>query len=218
MKTLLVEDDELIGRAIVDALGDAAMAVDWLQDGDQVNSVLGLSSYGMVLLDLGLPGKDGLEVLNSIRAKKLDVPIIIITARDSIENRIEGLDAGADDYIVKPFSIEELEARIRAVVRRKSGTAEPLLTTKTLSLNPATREAMSDQIRVTLSAREYAVLHELMLRPGAILSRTELEDRTYGWNEEVASNAIEVVIHGLRKKLGKQSIKNVRGLGWMVTQ
>ena len=183
-----------------------------------MNSVLGLSSYGMVLLDLGLPGKDGLEVLNSIRAKKLDVPIIIITARDSIENRIEGLDAGADDYIVKPFSIEELEARIRAVVRRKSGTAEPLLTTKTLSLNPATREAMSDQIRVTLSAREYAVLHELMLRPGAILSRTELEDRTYGWNEEVASNAIEVVIHGLRKKLGKQSIKNVRGLGWMVTQ
>ena len=218
MKILLVEDDEMIGRAIVDALGDSSISVDWLRDGNGVKSAVELSEYAALLLDLGLPGKDGLTVLKQLRAGKVDVPVLVITARDAVESRIEGLDAGADDYIVKPFSIDELEARIRAVVRRRHGSADPLLSNESITLNPATREVTHDGTVQTLSAREYAVLHALLLRPGAVLSRESLEDRIYGWNEEVSSNAIEVIIHGLRKKLGKMAIKNVRGLGWMVSK
>ncbi|SIS73931.1 response regulator [Neptunomonas antarctica] len=218
MRILLVEDDPLIGQAIEQALQDAALTVDWVQDGETALSAINTEEYALLLLDLGLPEKDGFEVLRLLRHNKNSVPVIIITARDAVEDRIKGLDYGADDYLVKPFSIDELQARIRAVIRRNHGNATPLLGNDILTLDPASREVSRDSTVYTLSSREYALLHALMLRPGSILSRAELEERIYGWNEEVASNAIEFIIHGLRKKLGKDAIKNVRGLGWMVSK
>jgi two-component system OmpR family response regulator len=218
MRILLVEDDNLIGSAVEQALRDAAYAVDWVRDGATALSVAKTEEYSLILLDLGLPKKDGVEVLRELRRGKHSVPVIIITARDAVEDRIKGLDLGADDYLVKPFSISELLARIRAIVRRKHGVVDPILYSSVLSLNPANREVTREQQTETLSAREYALLHALMLRPGSILSRDELEEQIYGWNEEVASNAIEFIIHGLRRKLGKDAIKNVRGLGWMVNK
>lgn len=218
MRILLVEDDNLIGGAIERALRDAAHAVDWVRDGMGALAVAANEDYALILLDLGLPKRDGIEVLLELRRNGLEAPTIIITARDAVEERIRGLDYGADDYLVKPFSIGELEARIRAVVRRNHGAADAVLRSRVLSLNTATREATRDNKTRTLSAREYALLYALMLRPGSILSRDELEEQIYGWNEEVASNAIEFLIHGLRKKLGKDAIKNVRGLGWVVNR
>ncbi len=218
MRILLVEDDPLIGRAVKQALHDASFAVDWVQDGETALSVIKTEDYALMLLDLGIPKKDGFEVLRILRQGKQALPVIIITARDAVEDRIKGLDYGADDYLVKPFSIDELQARIRAVVRRNHGSANPLLTNDILTLDPASRDVTRDGKIHSLSSREYALLHALMLRPGSILSRSELEERIYGWNEEVASNAIEFIIHGLRKKLGKDAIKNVRGLGWMVSK
>jgi two-component system, OmpR family, response regulator len=218
MRILLVEDDYFIGSAIEQALQDAAYAVDWVKDGNAALSTIQTQEYGVLLLDLGLPEKDGIEVLQTLRKAKNQIPIIIITARDAVEDRIKGLDGGADDYLVKPFLITELQARIRAVVRRNQGVADPILSNDILELNPATHEVTVDNEAYVLSAREYALLHALMIRPGHILSRDELEDRIYGWNEEVASNAIEFIIHGLRKKMGRETIKNVRGLGWMVSK
>lgn len=218
MRVLLVEDDPLIGSAVRKALQDEAFAVDWVQDGDTALFSSRTENYTLVLLDLGLPRKDGLEVLRELRHMGNNVSTIIITARDSVNDRIKGLDYGADDYLVKPFSVGELVARMRAVVRRKNGIADPLLSNGDVSLNPATREVTRNNQLIVSSAREYALLYALLLRPGTILSRDDLEERIYGWNEEVASNAIEFIIHGLRKKLGKDVIKNVRGLGWMVSK
>jgi len=218
MRILLVEDDPLIGSAVRQALQDTAFAVDWVQDGATALTSSRTGDYTLILLDLGLPCKNGLEVLRELRQMKNSVPTIIITARDAVEDRIKGLDYGADDYLVKPFSVGELVARMRAVVRRNHGVADPLLSNGDVSLNPVTREATRNDRMHVLSAREYALLYALLLRPGAILSRDELEERIYGWNEEVASNAIEFIIYGLRKKLGKDVIKNVRGLGWMVNK
>jgi len=217
MRTLLVEDDELIGKAIKQALGDASFAVNWVQDGKTAISCLKTEEYALVLLDVGLPKKNGLEVLQELR-RNINIPVIIITARDAVEDRIKGLDLGADDYLVKPFSIDELHARIRAVVRRNNGIANPILSNSIFDLNPATGEVTRNEKVFPLSAREYALLHALMLRPGSIFSKESLEETIYGWNEEVASNAIEFIIHGLRKKLGKDAIKNIRGMGWMVSK
>lgn len=216
MRILLVEDDPMIGEAVAVALKDAAYAVDWVRDGAAANSVLGDGEHQAVLLDLGLPKRDGLEVLRQLRLSGNTVPVIVITARDGVDDRIKGLDFGADDYVVKPFDVNELLARLRAVVRRQGGHASPLLTNGKVSLDPATREARCDDIVQTLSAREFALLHALLLRPGAILSRADLEERIYGWNEEVESNAVDFLIHEVRKKMGANLIKNVRGAGWMV--
>jgi two-component system OmpR family response regulator len=216
MRILLVEDDRMIGEAVVVALKDAAYAVDWVQDGASAASVLDGGEHQAVLLDLGLPKRDGLEVLRRLREKRMKLPVIVITARDSVEDRIRGLDYGADDYVVKPFDIKELLARLRAVVRRQGGQADSLLTNGVVSLDPATREARRGDAVHPLSAREFALLHALLLRPGAILTRSELEERIYGWNEEVESNAVDFLIHGVRRKLGADAIKNVRGAGWMV--
>ena len=216
MRVLLVEDDELIGGAIREALSDASMSVDWVQDGRAALAAASDEVHALVLLDLGLPKQDGLSVLRSLRQKRASIPVIIITARDALEDRIAGLDLGADDYLVKPFPVDELMARMRAVLRRHHGSATPILGNEIIELDPVSRIASRDGKEHTLSAREYAVLHALILRPGQILSRSELEDRVYGWNEEVASNAIEFLIHAIRKKLGQDAIKNVRGLGWMV--
>jgi two-component system, OmpR family, response regulator len=218
VRVLLIEDDDMIGAAMSDALRDASHAVDWVRDGADALKWITRQSYKLVLLDLGLPKMDGQQVLTRIRALDTFTPIIVVTARDALESRVSGLDSGADDYLMKPFDMPELLARIRAVVRRGSGTGGPLLTNGVLSLDPATREASIDGRSTRLSNREFGLLHSLMLRPGAILSRTELEDHIYGWNEEVESNAVEFLIHSLRKKLGTGAIKNVRGVGWMVSK
>ena len=219
MRVLLVEDDPMIGEAIQGSLKDASFAADWVKNGQSALITLAAQHYDMVLLDLGLPGKDGMEVLRAIRDKNNPIPLLIITARDGLDDRIRGLDGGADDYVLKPFEMSELLARMRAVLRRKGGTAAPQLSNGTLCLDPASREVSAQGgPTLPLSNREYALLHALMIRPGAILSRADLEDRVYGWGEEVESNAIEYLIHALRKKLGAENIKNVRGMGWMVSK
>jgi two-component system OmpR family response regulator len=218
VRALLAEDDRMIGEAVVDALKDASYAVDWVRDGDSACAALAAQVYDIVLLDLGLPGKDGLAVLRSSRSQGGITPVLVITARDAIDDRIVGLDAGADDYIVKPFDMGELLARMRAVARRKAGSPHPILSNGRLDLDPATREVSCDRVPVRLTAREFALLRALLLRPGAILSRAELEDRIYGWGEEVESNAVEFLIHSLRRKLGADAIRNVRGVGWLVAK
>jgi two-component system OmpR family response regulator len=219
MRVLLVEDDPMIGEAVQGALKDASYAADWVKDGQTALTSLGCQHYDLVLLDLGLPGKDGLEVLASIRAKDCPVPLLIITARDGLDDRLRGLDGGADDYVPKPFQMAELLARMRAVLRRKGGNAAPVLGNGVVSLDPATKEAcVNGGSPLQLSSREFSLLQALLVRPGAILSRSELEDRIYGWGEEVESNAVEYLIHALRRKLGSEVIKNVRGVGWMVSK
>ncbi|MEN8506063.1 MULTISPECIES: response regulator transcription factor [Paraburkholderia] len=219
MRVLLVEDDPMIGEAIQSALKDASYATDWVKSGQSALTTLGCQHYDLVLLDLGLPGKDGLDVLSSIRGNDNPVPLVIITARDGLDDRLRGLDGGADDYVLKPFEMAELLARMRAVLRRKAGNAAPVLSNGAVSLDPVTREAsVTDGSPVQLSNREFSLLQALLVRPGAILSRSELEDRIYGWGEEVESNAVEYLIHALRRKLGSEIIKNIRGVGWMVSK
>lgn len=216
MRLLLVEDDIMIGEAVLDLLRAEGYAVDWVKDGAMADTALLTGPYDLVLLDLGLPRKHGLDVLKSLRARHDRVPVLIATARDSVPQRIEGLDAGADDYVLKPYDLDELLARIRALLRRASGRAEPVYEHRGVSINPATREVNADGHPVVLSAREWAVLEPLIARPGMVLSRAQLEDKLYGWSNEISSNAVEVYIHGLRKKLGADIIQNVRGVGYMV--
>ncbi|KES13694.1 Response regulator [Snodgrassella alvi SCGC AB-598-P14] len=216
MRILLLEDDKMIAEALSDMLHAAGFAVDCVANGIAAENALQPEIYDIALLDIGVPGQDGLSVLRHLRVKNCDLPVILITARDTVEERINGLDSGADDYVIKPFSPSELLARIRALLRRRSGHATPILSNGTITLNPATREISANGQVTRLSAREYALMYSLLLQPGTILSRQELEEKLYGWNEEVESNAVEVVIHGIRKKLGSNVIKNVRGLGWLV--
>ena len=216
MRVLLVEDDRMIGETVEAALKDAAYAADWVRDGQTAIEALAVQKYDLVLLDLGLPKQDGFQVLRSIRGRSDAVPVLIVTARDALDDRVQGLDAGADDYVLKPFEMAELLARMRAVVRRKGGTAGPLLSNGVLSLDVATKVVTARGESFALSAREFALLEALLIRPGAILSRSELEDRIYGWGAEVESNVVEFMIHSLRKKLGSDAIKNVRGAGWLV--
>lgn len=220
MRILLVEDDGMIGEAVAETLREAAYAVDWVQDGPSALGSFRAQHYDAVLLDLGLPGKDGFSVLAEIRQHASPVPVLIVTARDALSDRLRGLDGGADDYIIKPFELSELLARIRAVVRRHGGSAKPQLSNGVLSLDPVTHEVclLASGESFLLSAREYALLEALLIRPGGILSRSELEDRIYGWGEEVESNVVEFLIHALRKKLGREAIKNVRGVGWLVAK
>ncbi len=218
MRVLLVEDDPMIGEEMQRALKKESYAVDWVKDGAAALSSLALQDYGFVLLDLGLPKKDGLLVLKELREKNPVLPVIIVSARDTLDERILGLDQGADDYVLKPFAMSELLARLRATLRRKSGSAQPILSNGILSLDPQTHLVRCGEIVETLPAKEYALLHALLLQPGCLLSRARLEDQLYGWNEEVESNAVEYLIHSLRKKLGKKSIINVRGAGWMVSK
>jgi DNA-binding response OmpR family regulator len=216
MRILLVEDDRMIGESVRTSLRQDGYAVDWVREGLAADTALRNEQYDLVLLDLGLPGKDGLEVLGNLRRNKHAMPVIIITARDSVEDRIKGLDAGADDYVVKPFNLEELAARMRSALRRSAGQTEPEIEIHGVRINPATKEVTRDDKPVTLSSREYAIVEALILRPGAILSRAQLEERMYGWREEIESNAIEVYIHGIRRKLGSDFIQNIRGVGYFV--
>ncbi len=216
MRILLVEDDPQIGAAIASALEDAGMAADWVTDGSAALASVEAGSFELMLLDIGLPKKDGLSVLKQVRQRKNSIAVIMITARDAVEDRIAGLDLGADDYLVKPFLIEELMARIRAVTRRRSGNAQPQLSNGDITINPASKVTTYQDNELELTGKEYRLLHSLLLTPGRIYSREELEEKVYGWDEEVNSNAIEFLIHSLRKKTHKLAIKNVRGLGWMV--
>lgn len=216
MRLLLVEDDPMIGEAVRDLLRAERYAVDWATDGDMADAALSTQAYDLVLLDLGLPRRDGLAVLRALRARKDRTPVLIATARDGVAQRVQGLDAGADDYVLKPYDLEELLARIRALLRRAAGRAEPVYEHQGVSVTPVTREVLVQGRPVALSAREWAVLEALIARPGTVLSRQQLEDKLYGWGGEISSNAVEVYVHGLRKKLGAHLVLNVRGLGYMV--
>lgn len=216
MRILLTEDDTMIGEVVLDALRAEGWAVDWVRDGVMADTALATTHYDLLLLDLGLPRKDGLEVLRSLRARKQLLPVLIATARDAVGQRVAGLDAGADDYIVKPYDLEELLARIRALRRRAEGRAEPIYEWGDVAINPATREVTRAGAPVSLSAREWAVLEPLLARPGRVLSRAQLEEKLYSWRDEISSNAVEVYIHGLRRKLGAGLIENQRGLGYRV--
>ena len=220
MRVLLAEDDVMIGRAMQSALTEAAYAVDWVQDGGQAQTSLATQHYDCVVLDLGLPGRDGLEVLQNFRLGNKHTPVIIVSARDAVAMRLQGLDSGADDYVIKPFAMAELLARMRAVLRRQNGQAAPDLGNGALSLNLQNKQVTLQATgqSLALSQREYALLHALLLRPGAILSRADLEDRLYPWGQEVQSNAVEYLIHALRRKIGAEHIVNVRGLGWTISK
>ncbi|MDH4050571.1 MAG: response regulator transcription factor [Rubrivivax sp.] len=214
MRILLVEDDRMIGAGLRAALRQGGHAVDWVTDGRAADGALATEAFDLVLLDLGLPQLDGLDVLRALRGRGNETPVIVLTARDALASRVAGLDAGADDYLVKPFELEELLARMRAVTRRHSGRADGLLESGEVRLNPATKQVWRAGAPVMLSAREFALLEALLARPGAILSRAQLEDRLYGWGDAVESNTISVYIHQLRRKLGEDFIHTVRGVGY----
>ena len=216
MRLLLVEDDPMIGETVLDLLRAEHYAVDWVRDGDMADTALRDHAYDLVVLDLGLPRRDGLSVLRTLRARLDRTPVLIATARDAKPDRIAGLDAGADDYVLKPYDLDELLARIRALLRRAAGRAEPVYEHQGVSINPVRREVTANGEPVVLSAREWAVLEPLLARPGMVLSRSQLEEKLYGWKDGISSNAVEVYIHGLRKKLGADVIRNVRGVGYMV--
>jgi two-component system, OmpR family, response regulator QseB len=216
VRLLLVEDDPMIGEAIRSGLRRDGFTVDWVRDGHIAATVLRTERFDVLLLDLSLPHRDGLELLRSLRARGDALPVLIITARDAVSDRVQGLDAGADDYLVKPFDLDELAARIRALLRRKAGRTAPEIEHLGVRLDPATHQVHKDGREIVLSPREFALLQLLMERPGTILSRSQLEQRLYGWDEEIESNAVEVHIHGLRRKLGADFIENVRGVGYRV--
>ena len=216
MRVLVVEDDPMIGRAVVNGMQGAGYAVDWVRDGAAAELALGQGTYDLALLDLGLPRKDGLEVLKSLRRARQDVPVLVITARDSVADRVAGLDVGADDYLAKPFDLDELLARARAVIRRRAGRASPQIAHGALVLDPVHRTVSFRGAPVELSAREFAVLEALLQEPGAVVSREKLEDAVYGWGAEVGSNSVEVHLHHLRRKLEPGLIRNVRGVGYRV--
>ena len=216
MRLLLVEDDPMIGASVQKGLRQDGFAVDWVRDGPAAELAVANESYALILLDLGLPRKDGLDVLATLRQRGNTTPVLVLTARDAVADRVKGLDSGADDYLVKPFDLDELAARIRALLRRQAGRAEPVIRHGELTLNPSTHEATLRGQALVLTAREFALLEALLERPGVILSRAQLEERLYGWGEEIESNAVEVYVHSLRKKLGADFIRNVRGVGYMV--
>ncbi|MFC4310811.1 response regulator transcription factor [Steroidobacter flavus] len=218
MRILLVEDDTMIGQSLRQALTENGLTVDWVKDGVLAQDALSQGGYAAVLLDLGLPRRSGLEVLRRARQDGDRTPMLVLTARDGVDDRVQGLDVGADDYLIKPFEMRELLARMRAIVRRVGGHAQSTIGTAETQLDLSSRELTHAGTSILLSAKEFRLMHALLERPGAILSRTQLEERLYGWGEEVSSNAVEVLIHGVRRKLGADVIRNVRGLGWRVSK
>jgi DNA-binding response OmpR family regulator len=216
MRVLLIEDDVMIAQGLQTALRQSGFAVDWMRDGKSAAAALQATAFDVALLDLGLPDRDGIDVLRELRRRGDATPVIILTARDEIQQRIAGLDAGADDYIVKPFDLDEVTARMRSVLRRAAGRGNPSIEHGELRLDPVARTVERNKVPVNLSAHEFSVLEALLQRPGAVLSRAQLEDRLYGWEEQIDSNAIEVYIHGLRRKLGSDAIRTLRGVGYFV--
>lgn len=218
MRLLLVEDDVMVGKSLQRGLIQAGFSVDWVRDGRQAELTLTHGIHDLTILDLGLPQVDGMTLLKALRARGDEMPILIASARDTVRDRIAGLEAGADDYVLKPFDLDELIARVRALLRRHAGSGSPLLRCGALTLDPAKRVVTLENAEVELSPREFGLLEALMQRPGTVLSREKLEESVYGWGEEVASNAIEVHLHHLRRKLGAQRIRNVRGVGYRIAE
>jgi two-component system OmpR family response regulator/two-component system response regulator QseB len=216
MRILLVEDDALLGDALQVGLRQAGHAVDWVRDGVSAETALIAEEYAAVVLDLGLPRMDGLDVLRHLRAKRKALPVLILTARDTVDDRIRGLDAGADDYLVKPFDLGELNARLRALLRRAGGQSSPVLAAAGVTLDPATRRVECNDREVELSIKEYALLHALIQQPGRALSRAQLEQHLYAWGDEIGSNTVEVYIHHLRRKIGADAIRTLRGIGYVM--
>jgi two-component system OmpR family response regulator/two-component system response regulator QseB len=218
MRILLVEDDKMIGQSLRQALSEQGLSVDWVRDGVLAQDALAQGGYAAVLLDLGLPRRSGFEILRRARQDGDRTPMLVLTARDALDDRVSGLDLGADDYMVKPFELRELLARMRAIIRRFGGHAQSVIGTAQCQLDLSSRELNYRGTPMALSAREFRLMHALLERPGTILSRSQLEERIYGWGEEVSSNAVEVLIHGVRRKLGQDVIRNVRGLGWRISK
>lgn len=216
MRILLVEDDDLLGDGLAAGLTLDGYGVDWVQDGEAARLALLAENYDACVLDLGLPRRDGLAVLRELRGRGKRTPVLILTARDTTADKVAGLDAGADDYLLKPFDLPELQARLRALLRRAGGQATPLLQYAAIALDPAARRVTLNGEPVAVSAREYALLHDFLSHPGHIRSRHELESSLYAWGEEVESNTVEVYIHHLRKKFGAHTIRTVRGLGYVL--
>ena len=216
MRILLIEDDKLLGDGLRAGLRQAGFVVDWVQDGLAAESTLRAAMPDAVVLDLGLPRLSGLELLRRLRAAGSTVPVLIVTARDAVQDRIAGLDAGADDYMVKPCDLHELAARLRALIRRAGGTATPKLSVGDVELDPAAREVRLRGVPVELGTREFALLHALMLNAGRVQTRDQLAERLYGWGEEIESNALDVHMHHLRRKLGAGAFRTVRGVGYLM--
>jgi len=216
MKILLVEDDRLLGDGIASGIVQSGLAVDWVLDGQQADTALATGNYDAVVLDLGLPTMSGMELLRRARASGKALPILILTARDAVEDRVAGLDAGADDYLIKPFDLSELQARLRALLRRSKGYAEPIISHGDLQVDPAGHTVSLAGKPVDLSAREFAILHTLLLNTGRVMSKTQIEEQLYGWGDEIESNAVEVFVHHLRRKLYPQLIRTIRGVGYMI--
>ncbi len=218
MRILLIEDDHMVGRAIRRGLMNAGFVVDWVLDGRAADLGLANPVYDVAILDLGLPKKDGMDVLRTLRKDGNAIPVLVATARDAVADRIGGLEAGADDYVLKPFDLDELVARVRALIRRRSGQVSSVICVGELVLDPTRKTVELAGAAVELSAKEFAILEALMQRNGAVLSREQLEESVYGWGQEIGSNAIEVHLHHLRKKLGADRIRNVRGVGYRVAE
>ena len=216
MRILLAEDDPLLGDGLRAGLRQAGFQVDWVRDGDAAERELRAEPYAAAVLDLGLPRKDGMAVLASIRRAAVKTPVLVLTARDAVPDRIRGLDLGADDYVVKPVDLHELAARLRALVRRAHGQPEERLVAQDVVLDPAARTVLRAGVPVALPAREFDLLHALMLNAGRVMSREQLEQHLYSWGREVESNAVEVHVHHLRRKLGNDLIQTVRGVGYIV--
>lgn len=214
MRLLLVEDDRMIAEPVLDAMRRAGYAIDWAQDGRAAELSLGNDVYDLVLLDLGLPKKDGIAVLRAYRDAGGIAPVIILTARDAVDERVRGLDTGADDYLVKPFDLDELAARVRALLRRRTGQKQPVYTHGELALDPAAHEVTKNGVPIALVPREFALLHALIEAPTRVHTKPELEEKLYGWGAEVGSNAVEVHIHSLRRKIGPEQVVTVRGVGY----
>lgn len=214
MRILLAEDDLALGQALVDGLRHVGYAVDWVEDGRAATDALGATAYAAAVVDWNLPGSTGPAIIAGMRRRGDATPVLLLTARDALADRVAGLDCGADDYVVKPVHLDELAARLRALLRRADGSADPLIALGPLLVNPAARSAMLDGALLDLSAREFALLEVLASHPGRAYSRTQLEDAVYGWGQEVASNAIEVHVHHLRRKLGTNWIRTLRGIGY----
>ncbi len=216
MRVLIVEDDPLLGDALVAGLRQRGFEPDWVRDGREAQAAMGVEPFAAIVLDLGLPGIGGLDLLRRERARGNKVPVLVLTARDAVHDRIAGLDSGADDYVVKPTDLDELAARLRALVRRSRGVPDPLLRVGPLTLDAASRGVTRDGLAVDLQPREFTLLQELMLNAGRVLSREQLEERLYRWGEEVESNAVEVHVHHLRRKLGADVVKTIRGVGYVM--
>jgi DNA-binding response OmpR family regulator len=216
MRLLLVEDDELLGNGLQVGLNQSGYAVDWVKDGQAAELFLGAGAYDLMILDIGLPRRSGMEVLQALRGRGDDMPVLMLTARDTVEDKVAGLDGGADDYLVKPFDLDEVTARIRALLRRHSGRSDPVIRHRDLLIDPAAHTVSRNGQPVDIAPREFAVLLQLLEHRGRVLSRARLEQGLYSWKDEVDSNAVEVHIHHLRRKLGPDLIRTIRGVGYVI--